>query len=348
MADMEVNAQNADSGQKGKLLLIAGMDVGNGYVKFSSDVVTERFPSYLEYYNHRPSETPREGYVEYLEGKADLPTQIWASGWLAYERNPVGTLRATDDPQAKVKQPLQHLMGALSYIEKNYAEIEVYLCVSLHQKEGLEESLIAALEGTHIVKFGGKIIPTKVTVKVLKVYEEGHCAIAANADKLNLQGHNIIIDLGNRTNIATLIGSKGVMIERNPLDFGVEYLIKNISQNPKFTERLNGEITIPHLIRLGIESREFKYGKLFSFSDIYDAELKPWIQKALTPVFKFIQPWKINADACLIIGGGALLPKVKEALELKGFVVADDPVWSNAIGLKKAAKHLYQTVNANG
>jgi Actin like proteins N terminal domain len=322
--------------------ILAGFDLGNGYCKFSSNEVTVRFPSYLEYYSYRPSETPREGYIEYMEGGADVPYKIWASGYLAYDRNPMATLRVTDDSQAKANQALQHLMGALSHIEKYYPEINVFLCASLHQKEGLEELLIQNLEGTHVVKFGGKVLPTKVIVKVLKVYEEGHCAIAANADKLKLSGQNVIIDLGNRTNIATLIGSRGVMVERKPFNFGVEELIRMISQNPKFLKKLNGDTPIPHLIRLGLESQEFKYGKLFTFSEIYDAELKPWITKGLAPVFKFIHPWKINADACLVIGGGSLLPKVREALESKGFIVADNPVWSNSQGLLKAAEHLHQ------
>jgi Actin like proteins N terminal domain len=326
-------------------IIIAGLDVGNGYVKFSSDAVNTRFPSYLEYYPHRPSETPREGYVEYLEGSAqELPYQAWASGWLAYARNPMGTLRVSDDAQAKAKQSLQHLLGALSHIEKQHTEMEVFLCVSLHQKEGLEEMLIKSLEGTHIVKFGGKVIPTKVTVKVLKVYEEGHAAIAANMDKLKLSGTNIIIDLGNRTNIATLIGERGIMVERKAFGFGVEDLIKMISQNPKFLKKLEGETAILHEVRLGLENANFQYGKLFKFDDIYSAELKNWVVKAMSPVFKFIQPWKISAESCLVIGGGSLLPKVREAFESKGFVVADDPVWSNVVGLQKAAQHLHKKV----
>jgi Actin like proteins N terminal domain len=324
--------------------ILAGFDLGNGYCKFSSDTVSVRFPSYLSYYSHRPSETPEEGFVEYLEGKASLPYQIWASGYIAYERDPMATLRVSDDAEAKVSQSLQHLMGALSHIEKYYPEMTVYLCASLHQKEGLEENLMQILEGTHVVKFGGKIAPTKVTVKLLKVYEEGHCAIAANTNLLNLAGQNVIIDIGNRTNIATLIGSKGVMVERKPFNFGVEELIKMISQNPKFIKQLKGELSIPHLIRIGIETGSFRYGKLFGFEDIYNAELKSWITKGLAPVLKFISPWKINADACLVIGGGSLLPKVREALEIRGFTVADNPVWSNAIGLQKAAEHLYQKV----
>jgi hypothetical protein len=59
----------------------------------------------------------------------------------------------------------------------------------------------------------------------------------------------------------------------------------------------------------------------------------PWVQKTLAPVFKFIHPWKINADACLIILGGSQLQDVDKALIAKGFLVAENPFGENVQSL---------------
>lgn len=340
MSDLAAMPENALTGQKGTLTLIAGYDLGNSGVKFVSSDRKIRFPSYLENCHYRPTELPSEGYVEYLDGEAitKLDYKQWLSGFAAYDANPKNHLRVTDDAQAKVTQSLKHLLAVLSHYPYKPV-IELIICASLHERGDLEEQLIEAIAGKHIVKFGGKPIPTTVNIHVLKVYDEGHAAIAANVHQLDTSKQNVIVDIGNRTVIATLIGQKGHLANRKTFDNGVEELIRMISVNPTFKNRLQGEIAIPHLIRQGLESTEkpFWYGKQFSFSDVYHQELKPWVQKSLAPVFKFIHPWKINADACLIIGGGSQLEGVDEALKAKGFLIASDPVWANAQGLYQLA-----------
>ncbi|MBD2247917.1 hypothetical protein [Nostoc sp. FACHB-888] len=344
MTDLAVHTENANTGQKGTLTIIAGYDLGNSSIKFVSSDRQIRFPSYLENCYYRPTETPTEGYVEYLEGDAltKLDYKQWLSGFAAYDANPKNHLRVTDDATAKVNQSLKHLLAVLSYYPYK-ASIELVICASLHERGDLEDQLIEALTGRHVVKFGGKICPTEVKIHVLKVYDEGHAAIAAFAQNLNTSKQNVIVDIGNRTVIATLIGSKGHLANRKTFDNGVEELIRMISVNPDFKNRLVGEIAMPHLIRQGLESIEkpFWYGNQFSFQDVYQKELAPWVQKSLAPVFKFIHPWKINADACLITGGGSRLPSVSEALQAKGFVVTDNPVWANAIGLYQLANMIH-------
>jgi hypothetical protein len=344
MTDLAEMPENALQGHPGTLTLIAGYDLGNSGVKFVTSDRKIRFPSYLENCYYRPTELPTEGYVEYLEGDAitKLDYKQWLSGYAAYDANPKNHLRVTDDATAKVTQSLKHLLAALSYYPYKPV-INLIICASLHERGDLEEQLIDAIAGKHIVKFGGKPIPTTVNIHVLKVYDEGHAAIAANAHTLDTSKQNVIVDIGNRTVIATLIGQKGHLANRKTFDNGVEELIRMISVNPTFKNRLQGEIAIPHLIRQGLESSEkpFWYGKQFSFEDIYRQELMPWVQKSLAPVFKFIHPWKINADACLIIGGGSQLRGVDEALKAKGFVIAENPLWANAEGLYQLATMMY-------
>ena len=347
MASKVSTSKNANVEQKGNQALIAGFDIGNGYIKFVSDDRRIRFPSYLENCYYRPVDVPPFGFVEYLEGDiySHLDYKQWLSGYAAYDANPKNHLRVTDDSTAKVTQALKHLLAVLSHYPYK-ALFNLYLCASLHERGDLESDLIAAISGRHVVKFGQKPIPTEVNIQVLKVFDEGHAAIPANAHKLDLKSQNVVVDIGNRTIIATLVGSQGHLANRKTFDNGVEELIRMISVNPKFKNELMGEVAIPHLIRQGIEN-DFWYGKEFSFKDIYDIELMPWVQKSLAPVLKFIHPWKINASSCLVIGGGCQLPSVTDALKSKGFVIADEPSWTNALGLGKLANLLYAKEKEN-
>lgn len=172
MTDLAVHTENANTGQKGTLTIVAGYDLGNSSIKFVSSDRQIRFPSYLENCYYRPTETPTEGYVEYLEGDAltKLDYKQWLSGYAAYDANPKNHLRVTDDATAKVSQSLKHLLAVLSYYPYK-ASIELVICASLHERGDLEDQLIEALTGRHVVKFGGKICPTEVKIHVLKVYD---------------------------------------------------------------------------------------------------------------------------------------------------------------------------------
>lgn len=62
----------------------------------------------------------------------------------------------------------------------------------------------------------------------------------------------------------------------------------------------------------------------------------------LAPATKFLAPWQASASASFAIGGGVMLPGIPQALAAKGFIIASEPAWSNARGLRKLAELLLQ------
>ena len=71
--------------------------------------------------------------------------------------------------------------------------------------------------------------------------------------------------------------------------------------------------------------------------DAYIQELPKWFEAGLKPFVKASETRIQSATDVLAIGGGSMLPGVKNLLAKKGITVPDEPRWLNAKGLYMVA-----------
>jgi hypothetical protein len=321
--------------------LPTGLDVGNGAVKLVAGSAETRIPSYFRLLHSELYDTSIDGLVEYLDGsRTDLIGKRWLGGQSAYEKDPLSVLRVTDDRIGKVQYALQLLLSALSGLPYQ-PDWKLAIAASIHDNQVFAQALNDALSGIHSVRFTQGI--SRVQVRVLKTLEEGQAALVQHRNQLSLDQQNVLLDVWNGTLIASLFGSKGVLLERRVFSGGVENLIAAIAKNLVLRKFLQGSQGDPHLIRKALESGSFEYGNTtFCFECVYRSEVKPWASAVLAPATRFIAPWQSGASGCLAIGGGLMLLGIPQALAAKGFITATEPAWSNARGLRKLAELLLQ------
>ncbi|MBD1847010.1 ParM/StbA family protein [Cyanobacteria bacterium FACHB-63] len=323
------------------LKLTAGLDSGNGGVKFASNAQEIYIPSYVLELQKTPADIPTSGFCKYVTGdRFALTGKEWIGGTSAVEFSPLGAKRVTDTADGKIQFALPLLLSALTSLPY-YKEIDLSLAVSIHDAETLGDELQNALQGTHIVQLGNNPISTIVRVRVLKVMAEGSAALIENRSSISITGTTLVLDVGNGTTIGSIYGAGGKRIDSKMLPMGVENLIDRICRNIEMRRFLTGREGDRHLIRKGIENRSFNYGSTgFNFEGIYRTEIRAWISEVLAPITSFLNQWSASADAKLAIGGGCKLPLLDQALTQKGYVLASDPVWSNARGLRTIAQKL--------
>lgn len=314
------------------LLQPMGVDVGNGQLKLVSGIAETLTESYVCYLPERAVDTV-SGYVEYLEGdRADLKGLQWIGGRNAYYSGLIhGLQRVTDSKEGKPQLGLQILLSALC--ELPHRDIwNLAIAVSVHDGKTLAASLKRALEGTHRIKLRNKL--TTVSIKVLAVLEEGAGAVIHYQKQVDTT-NAILYDLGNGTLIVSAFNGLRMNDRKYSQNGGVEKLIDQVATHESVRDRLKKEGD-RHLIRKGIESRNFCYGTQhpdWNFESAYRQELPQWVKSVLAPT---VRPWedlRDSATALIAIGGGAALPGIEPLLLKKGIKVLTDPLWANSRGL---------------
>ena len=322
---------SARSGNSANITPI-GLDVGNGALKLVSSQGETRIDSYIHYLNERASMATSRGYVEYHNGdRADLIGKQWLGGINAYYSGLQAMHRVTDGPIGKVELGLQLLLSGLSMLPHR-DEWNLYLVCSIHDGETLGGRLKTALQGTHHVMVGSK--RSIVRVVVASCLEEGTGAVIhyqKSADTTNA----LVYDLGNGTLIVSGFNGLKMTDRRYSQNGGVESLIDAIARNPQVRDRLIKEGD-RHLIRAGIEKRDFTYGTQtpdWNFKEAYKTELPLWVDRVLKPMVRPTEDRMASATALIAIGGGACLPGIDALLAKRNIRVLDDPLWANAQGL---------------
>lgn len=332
------SADPAKSRHKTAAYAPVGLDVGNGSTKVAVGIQEVRIPSYV-LPNPQVQEVPDTFYVEYLSGdRADLVGQSWLVGQEAYYASPLGALRVVDDSQGKPEFSLQLLTGALSSLPFQ-GEWSLNIAVSAHHTETLGDALREKLEGRHIVRFGPLEPEVKISIRVLKVLQEG-AGVIASVPELSTDAVNVVFDLGNGTTVASQFGPQGRLISRQVQPIGVEALIDAISCDPELIKLLGKEAD-RQLVRRAIEDRSLRYGgRKVDITEFYSTHIRAWLTSAIRPVFRRSEQWLEAAQSIVAVGGGACLPGVAEALQSKGVTVAQAPLWANARGLAQIARLL--------
>lgn len=324
------------------LRLPAGYDGGYGFSKLCLEGNEIKIPSYLALlHDSNIYEPERDGAcIEYLDGeRTDMIGLRWLAGKPAYQEFPGTFLQVVDDKKGKIRYGLHLLLGAIACLPIR-ASWDLFLIASVQDAQVLGAELSKALSGNHSIRINGKHV-SHISISVSAIVEEGLGAIAEST-ALNLcEGGSqvILIDGGHGTFISSVF-AKGKLIQgsRKVLIGGVDALISSVSRNLETRRQLAAEGD-KVLIREGIERGDFLYGKSgWCFQDIYNAELKPWVESVLAPALKSVDFWRANSETVLVSGGVARLPVIAGLLAKKGFITIPDSQWANARGLYKLAQ----------
>ncbi len=340
------NTNNIKQEQLRTSHLNVGIDSGNGFLKAFSDMGhSVKIPSYI----YEPTAETESNIVAhegcsvvYLSGSrsGELATKQWLIGSPAYSASPQGKLEVAQLDRGKVDYALELFLGAIGCMGIDADNLEVNLCISIHHAKSFKEDLIRALKGCHTVELGN--YHYNITINKILVVNEGMGTLAALLASGRVQsGHKVLLlDCGYGTSISTVY-QFGKQINRNVMTYGVRDLYVAIAKHPDMMKARNGKEGDLFIIRDGIESKSFQYGKYqpFGFAEIYRECVQTWGKENLRLTLKQLEPQIDSADCMFAVGGGACLPMVDKALASKGFQVLPNASTLNAEGLLALAKN---------
>ncbi|BAY50681.1 hypothetical protein SAMD00079811_83120 (plasmid) [Scytonema sp. HK-05] len=312
-----------------------GWDCGNGWGKLIASDGEILIPSYFkQVLDSKDYEPLGEGAViEYLEGdRGNLSGTRWLIGETAQIEFPQAHQRIVDDWRHKVTYGLQMLLGAVALMPHQQNR-SLSVAASIHDAHVFGAELKKALSGSHLLRLNRRTCSIQITSNIC---EEGIGALMiARAPGQRKVG---LIDLGHGSTIATVFeGNKQIQGGRKVFDVGVHHLVDAIANNQEMRSYL-GKPASAHLIRNGLQNNCLYGTTGWSFEDIYNAELKPWVQSCLAPAVKFLQPWLDDLDAVYCIGGGASLAYIAQLLTKRSITVVPNAQKANAEGLLKLAQ----------
>lgn len=338
-------ATNTSSDTMSTQDIYLGIDSGNGRLKaLSSNGCSVRIPSLL-YFPHSEINCgeldDESSHIVYEGGsRSDLWDKQWIVGKEAYVLAPDTHISTADDKEAKAKYCLELLLGAAAQVVGS-EKTTLNIAISIHDKQAFKESVSEKLKGTHRVQLNGK--SCEININITSITDEGVGAYyeMLSVGKIKKSTTALFLDIGHGTIIISVFGG-GELKFRKAYPLGVARLYSAIANNLQMRKALKGIPGNVELIKSGIERGDFVYGnnqKLsFNFSDIYRAELKPWVSDSLSKVLSATQQWQNEASYLFCIGGGVKLPGIKQALEKRAFDCLPDSEWLNARGLLKIAQ----------
>ncbi len=346
MISMTKNTNSSKPEQTRTAHLNVGIDSGNGFLKAFTDMGHSiKIPSYI--YDPK-AETENnivahEGCsVVYVSGSrvSELGGKQWLIGSPAYSASPQGKLEVAQLDRGKVEYALQMLLGAIGCMGIEAENLEVNICISIHHAKSFKEDLIKALKGCHIVELGSKNY--NLTINKILVVNEGMGTLACllAMGRVRQEHKLLLLDLGYGTSISTVY-QFGKQIDRNVMAYGVRDLYIAIAKHPDMMKARNGKEGDLSIIRDGIETKNFQYGKYqpLSFALVYRECIKTWADENLRTTLTQLKDQIDSADVMFAVGGGACLPGIDKALQGKGFQVLPNASTLNAEGLLALAKN---------
>jgi hypothetical protein len=222
------------------------------------------------------------------------------------------------DTSNKVENVKQLLLGFLANLElKAYflkdLSVDVYLLS--HAYFDYKDDLKNLLTFTETVKLSGSDFRLVVTCK--KVFPE---AYGGQFIERKSKKPLLLIDFGSGTTQIIDFTSKDV--EPHIESVGVHHLIKEICN--RGTKLNYGYPLDYHLVNRALKKSEQKTASGVDFSSIYRDCLKFWMKQYLAETVKVI---KSSDDYDVYaVGGGCLLPDMKELLSLHNVKVVPDPL----------------------
>ncbi|MGD1853972.1 MAG: ParM/StbA family protein [Leptolyngbyaceae cyanobacterium] len=322
------------------VLTLAG-DFGYSTAQLFGTLVRVNQPSYLLPLEvEKLPDTPKQGVFSYVDGDAaDMIGRSFAVGSVAHSIDADACRKNADSPENKIDNSLIMLLGLLTYQQGLPTDIEVNLLTCLQKVTAeLRAQVTEVYRGRHTISYGGRLMT--VSVKPLGVADEG-LGVLATTPHAATNKDTVVLSIGGGTvNVSQFKG--GNLITQKPFAGGVMRLYEALALAPSLVTKLKVQGDA-HIIRDGVERRDFLYGKnatisRFSFEDDYLVELPKWFESTLKRPLQYATPLLTAADAGLVFGGGAMLPGIEALLKKCGYTVVDDPVNANVRGLFEVAK----------
>lgn len=327
-----------------------GVDNGHGLLKMvlysSASQIKIRCPSKFKENREELVEIPqsKEGSIFYYkEGdSSDLIGKEFKTGNLAYEADPGGHIKLSDNSQYKIDFCLHSILGALGTLP--YRQLwNLHLVISIHNWKLFRRHLIKVIEGKHIVNFNGKNSPDSfVFIKVSLVVPEGTGSYAyCRSEGLIDPAHATnAIDFGTGTVIPAALAAGGAETWREPLNIGgCVDLLEALASDREIQIYEGGRTGDIEIIRRGIEEGSFGYGSSgINFRAAYEREFPLWFSDRFGLALKALRPWRNAARNFVVWGGGAQLPGMANAVQKYGYTAVKDGTWANAIGLERIAE----------
>jgi len=338
----------ADMAQKAPPIPI-GVDCGHGLLKMvlysGTGQIKLRCPSKFKEIREELVEIPvsKEGSVFYYkEGdNQNLIGKEFKTGSLAYEADPGGHIKLSDNSQYKIDFCLHSILGALGTLSFRQ-HWNLHLVISIHNWKLFRIDLVKAIEGKHVVNFNGKNSPSSaVNIKVSLVVPEGtgsyaHCRSEGLIDPSKATN---AIDFGTGTVIPAALAAGGAETWREPLNIGgCVDLLEAIATDRAIQIHEGGRTGDIEIIRRGIEDHTFQYGWNLNFREAYAREFEPWFRDRFGLALKALRPWRNVARNFVIWGGGAQLPGMAGAVQKHGYTAVKEGTWANALGLQRIAE----------
>ncbi|MBD2342203.1 hypothetical protein H6G64_35380 [Calothrix sp. FACHB-156] len=316
------------------------IDLGNHWIKFyleGYELIRE--PSwYARCLSNTSGKLP--GHVLYVDGiRSELIGTCWLVGNQAVRSGSSDLMRLVEDYTGKSALWLQYFLGTLAHLPQINSEMNIDITVTCNDVKR-HETTIRINEGVHKVELAG--VPCTINLSISAVLPEGIAALKSQ----QLDGAVTVCDIGGgNTSITRFFNSEAVgeVIVR---DFGAEYLIEKISCNSDLKALIKqapSKDVINRSIEAGLKFKKAESGDKIpflaygdsdlNFYQIYDHELKDFINCRLREVIKQLEQYQLAGDKILIIGGGSKLPLLSAALKKKGFLISDNGAYDNLMGL---------------
>lgn len=249
---------------------------------------------------------------------------------------------ATDSGKVANALPLViHGLSQAFGIEAPLHVAIVYTCPSI---KAYGKDITKQLVGEHTITLPGDDFAMlesqtqTINIHVAKAQLEGYQAY--RLVKKDCPNGAVLIDLGSRTAIATVVDAKGRIISRNPKD---ECGCHNIIDRIHKAECLVGFD--------GLESRLPDAGQIMAFllseqkTSIRKKQIQaitPHIMAGVQDQISFAQQY--DDKPIYLLGGGALLPGIADIFSNghQTAAVMPDPTWANLMGLSMVADKIFK------
>lgn len=195
------------------------------------------------------------------------------------------------------------------------------------------------LVGDHLVSREGKELLLVIDRLSIKYEGEGAYALATTGSNAVADGSkvNLLLDCGHGTVIASVFNGKTLIHSARKVypRSGVSALVKAIADDQEFRATISSRPDAD-LIRYAIENSQggpcLYGGQGLNFDPLFQKHRRDWLIRVRDMALAGVpDAWADRISSVILCGGGANLatPRMKQA----GFVVAPDPVFSNARGL---------------
>jgi hypothetical protein len=313
-------------------------DLGNHWTKaYVEGFDYLRFPSY---YATCVESTSNKivGHVRYLEGgRTDLIGQCWVIGEQAARTDSNHCIRLVDNYNGKSTLYLEYFLGILAHLPQINAEQYHKVTVTCNDVKRHKPEILSKVAGLHKLELRG--VKAEVQIEILDVLPEGVASLRYNK---MAKGNVTVCDIGGGNVTLSRFSDSELVNNPKPEDFGVQWLLTELMGNSDLKKLLNHPPSL-EVINRAIESpkknKEVEKNQIRvlygdkDITDIYLTELNRFIDCKMRPVLKQLTTAKQQGDTVLVIGGGAKLPYLAEAMTGKGFMVSKSGEWDNLKGL---------------